>query len=59
MNRVAISAACVAIVVSLLEVTKYTRRALGAIALEQIERVFDVIERVLQLAKPRGATERN
>jgi hypothetical protein len=50
MNRVAVGAVCIAACLLSLIEAKRARRALGAIALEQMEHLFDVMENVLHLA---------
>jgi hypothetical protein len=49
MIGLAVGAVCVVAVVCSMPEDKHSWRALGAFALEQLERVFDMIERVLRL----------
>jgi hypothetical protein len=50
MNRVAIGAMCFAVCVFSILNTGRNRRALGAVALETMERLFDFVESALHLA---------
>lgn len=50
MNRVVIGALCLAAGVLSVFEARRIRSTLGTFALEQIERVFDVVENVLHLA---------
>ncbi len=50
MNRVTVGALCVAVWMFSLYEAKRTRRTIGAFALEQMERVFDVVENTIHVA---------